>query len=92
MVLSYLQILALTFIAFTLGSIITYALMKRRIKSLKDALSSMDASLRGMWSSNEKLQRQKQLNKQNVEAMNSIIAKHASDPQPEPTEFISKEI
>lgn len=86
MVLSYLQIATIAIISFALGGMIVYTIMKHRIKSLKEAVSSMDASLRGMWNTNESVQKKKLQSKQNQvskpsKSKEEIIAKHASDEQ-----------
>ncbi len=81
--LSYLELIVLVFISLSLGGILCYALLKPKIKSLKDTLHALDASLKGMWDTNDQWQK-KYTNLENNQKLEKPLkkkplAKHASD-------------
>jgi len=85
MYLSYLSLTLIAIACFLLGGILTYFSLKQKIKTLKNSLYSLDASLKGMWDANDQWQKKyTALEKNKQQAKNkkttpSIRAKHASD-------------
>jgi len=83
--LTYFQLTVLVISSFFLGAVVTYILLQRRIKTIKEALSSSNASLKGMWDTNDywkkkytTLEKNKQLDKSEKTNL-QVFAKHTSD-------------
>ena len=55
--LSFLQLFIATTILIALGGLLGYRLQKRKITTLKKELKIKDASLKGMWSAQDKKHR-----------------------------------
>ncbi len=92
MVLSYLQLATLIIASFAVGSLLTYWWMKHRIKTLKEYIGTLDASLKGMWDKNDTKQK---LSKQPTDfkaTSQSVFAKHASDESQTLGKAVSKEV
>jgi len=94
--LSYLELTLLATVCCSLGGIFTYFLLRQKIKVLKDSLHTLDASLKGMWDTNDQWQKKytdlentKQLDNSPIKAKRYTLAKHASDDSIELKEPIS---
>jgi len=85
MYLTYFQLIILVVGSLLIGAMITYILQQRRIRTIKEALSVSNASLKGMWNTNDHwqkkytaLEQKNQPDKAN-KTERQIIAKHTSD-------------
>ena len=92
---SYLELTLLVLASFSFGGIVGYFILKKKISKLKDAVYSLDASLKGMWDTNEHWQKKltalekgNQPNK-TTKTEKQIFAKHASDDSIELKERVS---
>lgn len=81
--LSYLELAILVFTSLSLGGILCYASLKHKIKTLKDSLHALDASLKGMWDTNDQWQKKYASLENNQKLKKTLkkkpLAKHASD-------------
>jgi len=82
---TYFQLTILVIASLFIGGVITYILLQSRIKTIKEALSSSNASLKGMWDTNDHwqkkyaaLEKNKQLDKSEKTNL-QVFAKHTSD-------------
>jgi len=85
MYLSLFQLIGIATFLILIGGIIGYCLQLKKIKSLKNELKIKNASLKGMWSTQEKKNREKLISKHTSNLDKGINPVHISDSYPSAT-------
>ena len=79
MYLSILQLIAVSIANLLIGSLIGYQFQNKKINKFKKELRIKDASLKGMWSAQEKKQKNKRLDSNHSSNNTEVNPSHVSD-------------